>query len=935
MTPQQTAITAGLTLPEFGSFFAALNDGNRPFGWQQELAEFVIRNGRWPEAIVAPTGSGKSAVLDVHVFAVAVTHAPDWSGPRVPRRLWHVVGRRALVDDMAERAQHHARALSNALTEGEDGVLGRAARILHSLSPWTETVLGVTTLRGGIAPERGWQDDPLSCQIICATPDMAGSRLLFRGYGSSVGMRPREAGLLAHDSVLVVDEAHLNRQLLTTAQRVSALAAESPLAAHVQALQVVETTATPAALPSDSAAIGVALDDIRAGRIEPELSQRLTRPKPVTLHTDGPWLSGQTGAAATSAAREIMAMVQDAVKAGQTPVGVVVNRVASALAVHDLLQKGAPELRVQLIVGPRRRWEQTTDRSKGAPDVYVATQAIEVGLDLDFAALITDLAPGAALAQRAGRVNRRGLRDMGPVHVLCPPGEKVTEKFALPYRPSDLEASATWLDRRAADPNGIAPTAILADPAPAEAPSRPVFSEIEPSRAALFSRTSERLVVEPDLTLWLRDGLDPDADVTVVGRRLPRVGEGVDDGIDIGESIALLTIAPPQPHEAYPSTITRLAPMLRGRRSPSVMFIRREDGWEAVSPSDGVPQLRPGETIVVPHDWAATMSAVIVPEGTSEVGDVLDPSPEDPALGATHAVGTQGRSVAVTTGRPLAGVADHLRQSLLEVAAALQDEDEALTVRSVRHALQDRGQWETWRLYLGIPEQDSELEARIAVVAGGRSSEAPEQASWVLFSIRHPAVSDDAELSVTSVSQRVFLADHQRDVAGRARESGSRAGLPEGMLQLLELAGLHHDDGKRDPRFQDWLTQGKGSTEPLAKSGQARLPLRQKSFLPSKWRHEQLSAAMLCEAVPGVDPLIVRLVGTSHGLGRGVFPMNSDELLHPSAHDSLRAAATELFDVGQWDAWVERTDAEWGIWGVAWLEALLRSADVSISKEGR
>lgn len=49
---------------------------------------------------------------------------------------------------------------------------------------------------------------------------MFGSRLLFRGYGTSRTMRSMEAGLLAYDTVLVADEAHLSRQLLETAQQV-------------------------------------------------------------------------------------------------------------------------------------------------------------------------------------------------------------------------------------------------------------------------------------------------------------------------------------------------------------------------------------------------------------------------------------------------------------------------------------------------------------------------------------------------------------------------------------------------------------------------------------------------------------------------------------------------------------------------------------------
>ena len=70
--------------------------------------------------------------------------------------------------------------------------------------------------------------------------------------------------------------------------------------------------------------------------------------------------------------------------------------------------------RVSLLVGPQRAWERESGRLQEVePLFYVATQTIEVGVDLDLCSLITDLAPGSALAQRAGRLNRRGLRPEG------------------------------------------------------------------------------------------------------------------------------------------------------------------------------------------------------------------------------------------------------------------------------------------------------------------------------------------------------------------------------------------------------------------------------------------------------------------------------------------------------------------------------------------
>ena len=928
-----------VAIDEFDEFFAAVNHGREPYAWQRALLRQVVTTGRWPDAVVAPTGAGKSSVLEVHVFAVAMTHAPGWEGARAPRRLWHVVGRRALVDDMASRAEAVFGQLAETTDVPGDAPLSRVAAVLRRISPAGQPG-SVTTLRGGIAPERGWQDDPVSCQVICATPDMAGSRLLFRGYGSTAGMRPREAGLIAYDSVLILDEAHLNRQLLTTARRVASLAGESPLAAHVPVLQVVETTATPAGLAPAQTSIGVELSDIRTGAVGEALLRRLDRPKPVHLHLDGPWLVGGTARETTQGAQEIARMAADAVQAGHTPVGVVMNRVASALAVHRALLGLNGGLDVALVVGPRRRWEQALERSR-TPDVYVATQAIEVGLDLDFGFLITDIASGSALAQRAGRLNRTGARESAPVHVLCPSADP-TAKTAAPYEVQDITDALEWLRDRAEDPKGVSPAALLEHPAPSTAPARPVLSEIEAARAALFSRTSEALAVEPDLTLWLRDSLDAETDVAVVGRRLPRLGEDAGEylsGLDQAESAALLTTAPPQPHEAYPVTLSRLRLLLaggrRGRATPA--FVRRGRQWTLVDPDASGHGIVPGDVVCVPHDWAATHHHVLVEDGQEPVGDVLDPRSPDGTMLSLEPVKASRRRVVFMTGVASPGVQDHLRCSLLEVCAGLQEADVPLTLPSVLDALDDRGQSAWLTAYLG-QWADPDLAARfdVKVHVGGRAPDSPQQAAWVVFELLDAADPDDAQLSATTGRSPVSLADHQRDVADRAGEFAQILGLPESLKRTLTVAGAHHDDGKSDERYQAWLTQGvAGADEPMAKSLLSALPFRQSRFLPAGWRHEQLSAAMLRAHADGADALAVRLVGTSHGHGRGTFLMGAESLVHPEAAPHVRMAAEELFDVGVWDALVLSVEQTWGLWAVAWLEAVLRAADVTISKEGR
>jgi len=56
-------------IPDFATFFRAIWE-REPFPWQTMLAERVAA-GRWSDAIDLPTASGKTACLDIVVYALA------------------------------------------------------------------------------------------------------------------------------------------------------------------------------------------------------------------------------------------------------------------------------------------------------------------------------------------------------------------------------------------------------------------------------------------------------------------------------------------------------------------------------------------------------------------------------------------------------------------------------------------------------------------------------------------------------------------------------------------------------------------------------------------------------------------------------------------------------------------------------------------------
>ena len=155
---------------DFPEFFTALWS-NRPFCWQKELAERVLEReaasadlpgvdapsgscgatpSSWPDAIALPTASGKTACMDVALFALAVQASRLNSGQPItaPRRIFFVVDRRVIVDEAHERAHR----LAKNLAQAEGGILKAVAddlrRIAHGATagpPARSAVVGQET----------------------------------------------------------------------------------------------------------------------------------------------------------------------------------------------------------------------------------------------------------------------------------------------------------------------------------------------------------------------------------------------------------------------------------------------------------------------------------------------------------------------------------------------------------------------------------------------------------------------------------------------------------------------------------------------------------------------------------------------------------------------------------------------------------------------
>ncbi|ASJ10954.1 CRISPR-associated helicase/endonuclease Cas3 [Thermococcus sp. P6] len=120
----------------------------------------------------------------------------------------------------------------------------------------------------------------------------------------------------------------------------------------------------------------------------------------------------------------------------ETPALIACNTVDRAMQVYEELSR---DYRVMLLhsrftYGDREELERKLKSNLADYDFVVATQVVEVSLDISFRTILTEPAPMDALIQRFGRVNRQGWRDgvKADVYVLTEGSEK-DEKVYSPY----------------------------------------------------------------------------------------------------------------------------------------------------------------------------------------------------------------------------------------------------------------------------------------------------------------------------------------------------------------------------------------------------------------------------------------------------------------------------------------------------------------------
>lgn len=964
----------------FADFFRAVH-GYAPFLWQARLAAEVLAHGRWPEVVSLPTSAGKTSLIDIAVFALACEAEKPAAERRTALRIFFVIDRRVVADEAFDRAEKIAAALLTATkSAGTDAVLKAVECRLSHLAENEKAPLHVALMRGGIALDDEWIRSPLQPTVCVSTVDQVGSRLLFRGYGVAPRQRSMHAALTAHDSLLIVDEAHISVPFCTTLRAVQKLASRSEEAV-IRPLHLVEMTATttPGVEPFTL---------LPAEAEEPELKRRIVKPKPTKLEDVA---AGEDEQNQPALVNKAVSMAHEWAGKRARVIGIVVNRVMTARRIFAALDAKLGEK--ALFIGRirpldrDRLWEKwrarlasasAKDRQTERSIFVVATQTIEVGADLDFDALISELAPIDSLRQRFGRLNRRG-REIAVEATVLATKEQIGARYKDPVYAETLAPTWKWLQGQqdGKGKNKVVDFSYTNIKTRLEATADEVRDKmrVQPDRTPLlhppfvdaWACTAAPLMHDPEIAPFLHGDQKPRREVQIIWRAdldellFTRAAHRDHDFKERLEAAReLLRVLPPSSREALP-----IAHHSAVRWLQDLFTLELTDTPDASDREPDRHRLLGRHALV----WrnAEDIEMAWKPEHI-RAGDVLIVPSSCGGADEFGWIGSTAKSA------PVADLAEEAawkaeRAPFIRLHRAVLAQHGVVAPRGLFEAVANEEfskQRKEWIAALAtqsdLPGVDPEWRNRVLGFAKLKF----EEINLPKVPIKYGAIlrsrlaidpmtllwADDGH-DEASQTVEVPLEKHLANVTLRAVAFAQSAGLPKPLIETIRVAAELHDIGKADPRTQVLFhgSEARAFAEVkagrlLAKSnhrfanGAAYRRLYHIAGLPLGARHETLSVA-LAEAeethlAKAANPdAALHLIAAHHGYARPFLkPLESSDDepdtvdLSPLGVNYTGAAsyAAAALSGGVAERFLT-LQQRFGWWGLAWLETLLRLAD--------
>ncbi|TQN30556.1 CRISPR-associated endonuclease/helicase Cas3 [Haloactinospora alba] len=984
----------------FSVFYTAVH-GHEPLPWQQDLARRVLDGHGWPDTIDVPTGLGKTSTIDIAVFAAAA------DAPEARRRVFFVVDRRLVVDDAYDHAQRLAAALNDPASHPPvvGRVAGRLTR--PGDDEQSQRGLEVARMRGGTTWSWRWVERPDRHAVVVGTVDQIGSRLLMRGYGLSPNLAPIDAALVGTDSLVICDEAHLSRPFLSALGTVTGHAGGSGRLDRPRVVAMSATTRRQHDARTHTTTDADGQHPVAGARLHAPRGLHLVHPK-VPPSRSGAAVVDQIAGWARELAppdsgRVVLSVCNTVARARAVFDALGRDGVAEEDRVL-LTGRSRPLDREYVLAGSAHRFllDHRDHTSSGRPCHVVSTQTVEVGANIDADALVTESASVTALTQRLGRLGRAPERRAPgrefPAVVVHDPATSDDDPVYGPAR------NATWnLLTRQAEP--LRPTARTrcdtADlPAPVDAsPVRlrellaqlnkderdtlvgpdPLVPQLWENTLRAWTNTSPRPHPDPPVAPYLhgRDTRDPDiqllwrADITREDLTTALTGPG--DGEETSPALSSvrqrLQALPPAAEEMLNLPVAAVTRWAEAQQQPDLADLETASGTADGTGGDTpvvryrgrddvavvrLAAVRPGDVVVLPSSYGGCDDHGWNPASRTPVLDVADLAGRRgrPQVRLTHRLRTLLPPESEEPDIPQPHEAQRAHRILDDLLATLDDQDSEdaapPTPEDFAAALTSHDPPRPEGTHLDRTRRLLENLARLTTAARDRRlrvSPVPDSESGVVLSASAAALAGDDDTSSSSTADTpVELDTHQDAVARQAAEFARNIGLDDGETHAVWLAARHHDQGKRDPRFQAMLhglpAHALGGAPVLAKSGMnpddpaAFRHALARSGYPPGMRHEALSARIAAAHLErgnyDVDrELVLHLVASHHGRARPlVTPVTDpDPAAVPDPDGGTPFNTGEVTDWHQ-PARFERLQRNYGVWRLALLETVVRMADI-------
>ena len=574
--------------------------------------------------------------------------------------------------------------------------------------------------------------------------------------------------------------------------------------------------------------------------------------------------------------------------------------------------------------------------------------------------MVCDLVAWERMVQRLGRVNRRG---NGAARVLVidqgPPDKKQAGDAGL-ARHAAVRKLLEALPRDGTGGHRAGPAALAGfgeisefqgriDEASTPMPLYPALTRPLIDAWAMTSLAEH--TGRPEVGPWLRGWVDEHPQTTVVWRRfLPVRFEEV--GADTrtlprtdSEIEAFFEAAPPQGAELLETETWRVADWLK-KRARKLLKTAEKGVAAKLIPNGGV-EGEDGDAIVAEAEGSALLAPLNSDspvafllrrngksEGTLSLRRIADSKTDEMNRNlAGRKLVVDARLNGLNEGlldashdKPASTIEDNWgKPEAWEEAERIETREEGslpvIRVRVLGEATRSRLREERGKQIRDSERSPDPWQETLAIPLR-TSPEGDGVTAWLVVEKQRNEVADEEARAIAPVPQR--LDKHQAWVALEATRIAVVLGLPEEDQAMLRAAALHHDDGKEAPRWQRAFN-APNEGGPYAKTAG---PLNR--HVLNGYRHEFKS--MLDAEDTGLDgldrpgprfDLALHLIAAHHGRARPVISIEGCDSLPPTAaaHRAHEAAMRFV-----------RLQRQWGPWGLAWWEALLRAADQQASR---